>query len=152
MTNISALNIVTQSGLDEPLLRVFNDLFYVNRSVNLSLFTSSYGLNFPNKRFSVLPLYEAKYHKSAFFTWNLLSLDLLLEFPNTQNIVYYQNKEITWSQNKNIPYSAWAKIFDTNRVTVVTDDPMVNEIFTLTWKPPVFINEFNAEKLYETLQ
>lgn len=151
MKNISVLNITTQPGFDEQLLKVFNDLFYIDRSSNLSLFTSSYGVNVQNKRFSVLPIYEAKYHKSSFFVWNLLSLELVLQFPNVQKVVYYQNQDIPWSQNKNMPYAAWANIFDTNRVTVVTDDAMVNEIFSLTWKPPVFINDFTSEKLYEIL-
>jgi hypothetical protein len=151
MKNISALNIVTQVGFDEALIKLFNDLHYKDRSLNLSLFTSSYGINIQNKKFSVLPLYEAKYHKSSFFVWNLLSLELVLEFPNTQKIIYYQNQEIPWADNKNIPYLAWSNIFDNDKVTVITDDPIVNEIFTLTWKPPVFIDNLDSEKLYEIL-
>ena len=151
MKNISALNIVTQPGIDEEPLSLFNKICYINRSLNLSLFTSSYNMAIQNKTFSILPLYEAKYHKSSFFVWNLLSLELVLEFPNTEKIVYYQNQNIPWSENKTIPYIAWANLFDNNKVTVVTDDPVVNEIFTLTWKQPIFINDLDAEKLYEIL-
>jgi hypothetical protein len=151
MKNISALNIVTQVGIDEPIIKLFASLALIDKSLNLSLFTSAYNLNIQNKRFSVLPIYEAKYHKSCFFVWDLLSLELVLEFPNTQKIVYYQNQNIPWADNKNIPYFAWANIFDNDRVTVITDDPIVNEIFSLTWKSPVFINEMDSEKLYEIL-
>ena len=151
MKNISALSITVNPGLDENLLSIFDELYNIDKFINLNLFTTSYNINKQNKRFSVLPIYEAKYYSGTLLVWNLLSLELTLDFPNLTKIVYYQNNDIPWSTNKSIPYVAWARLFENPKVSMIVDNPTVHEIFKLTWKEPTLITDITPETLYEVL-
>jgi hypothetical protein len=150
--NISAISITINPGHDELMLKWLDSLSSINKSLNLSVFSSSYNVNQPLKKFTVLPLYEAKYHTGTAFVWDLLSLELILDFPNIHKIVYYQNNNLPWLQNRYIGYAAWAKIFDNDRVSIMVDNPTIQQIFKLTWKEPHLINEMTPEKLYEVLR
>ncbi len=150
--NISVISITLNPGQDEMMLKWLDSLSIMDKSLNLSVFTSFYNINQPQKRFTVLPLYEAKYHTGIAITWDLLSLELILDFPNISKIVYYQNNSFPWLQNRHISYAAWAKLFNNDRVSVLVDDPTIQQIFALTWKKPHLITEMTPEKLYEVLR
>ena len=101
-----------------------------------------------NKRFSVLPIYEAKYQYGNFFVWDILSLELCISFPNVNKIFYFQNNNIPWIKAFNINYQDWSQLFDNPKVDIITDDMTTKELFDLAWKQIRTI-DITSEALYE---
>lgn len=151
MKNIAALSITTLPGFDEQFIALLDSLYNLDAPVNVNLFTSAYNIHKTYKNFTILPLHEGKYHTGTFIVWNLLSLELALDFPNAQRIIYYQNNEIPWAKNKQVPYMAWARLFDNPHIDIIVNDPTTYDILRFTWKEPIFLEQINAETLYEIL-
>lgn len=147
---LSILNIHPQSEYDASMISWFNSLYSVDSSINLKLFCCSFDVINPQKKFTVLPLYEAKYEYGIFFIWDILSLELAINFPNLTKIYYFQNNNIPWTKIYNINYNDWAQLFDNPKVEILTSDSTIQEIFSLTWKKPKLLS-ITTEALYEIL-
>lgn len=148
---ISALSITTTSKYDELIISLINSLSNIDNSLDIKLFTTNHNILVQNKKYSILPIFEAKYSKNPIIVWDLLSLELVLEFPNLLSIIYIQDKNIPWLKNRSIPYSVWNNFFNNNKVKVVCSHPMIAEIFEMTWKKPILLNPITTESFYEIL-
>ena len=145
---LSALSIHPQSEYDGAMLSWFNSLYNIDPNINLKLFSSCCDILNINKRFSVLPIYEAKYQYGNFFVWDILSLELCISFPNVNKIFYFQNNNIPWIKAFNINYQYWSQLFDNPKVDIITDDMTTKELFDLAWKQIRTI-DITSEALYE---
>jgi hypothetical protein len=149
---ISALTIKAQSQEDYDIIKTINGLNSLDSSINTKLFTLSFDLLIPNKKLSILPIFEARYNYGSIITWDLLSLELVKNFPNVSNIIYIQGDSIPWL-NANIPYSNWSELFENNKIHVVTKNKEIKEIFSLTWNTRVYdFNYLNEKELYDFIQ
>jgi len=148
---ILALTISADTEHDQNILSIINEMTLTDPSVNIKLFTTQYDLSITTKAFCVLPIYEAKYSRGVMIVWDLLSLELVLDFPNLDGIVYLQDSNIPWEKNTSISYEKWAYLFDNPKVNIVTDNALVAEAFTLTWKRPILIENISPESLYANI-
>jgi len=148
---ILALSISAGTEQDLNIISMLNETIAADPAANLKLFTTKYDLLIPNKRFCVLPIYEAKYSHGTIVVWDLLSLELVLDFPNLDSIIYLQDSNLPWSNSHNIEYSVWSKFFDNPKIKIITDSPEVSEILSLTWKKPTLLENINPESLYANI-
>ena len=148
---ILALTISADTEHDHNILSIMNEMTLTDPSVNIKLFTTQYDLLMSTKAFCVLPIYEAKYSRGVMVVWDLLSLELVLDFPNLESIVYLQDSNIPWDQNTSIDYNKWAYLFDNPKVKIITDNNSVAEVFALTWKRPTLIENISPEVLYANI-
>jgi hypothetical protein len=148
---ILALTISANTDQDNNIMSMLNAMIGIDPALNLKLFTTKYDLLIPNKCFCVLPIYEAKYSYGTVVVWDLLSLELVLDFPNLESIVYLQDSTPPWAGNASVPYSNWSHFFDSPKVQVITDNPETAEIFALTWHRPNLLENINPESLYENI-
>lgn len=148
---ILALTIAADTDHDNNIVSILNEMIGTDPALNLKLFTTKYDLLIPTKTFCVLPIYEAKYSRGTMVVWDLLSLELVLDFPNLDSVVYLQDATIPWVGNTSVPYSNWANFFDNPKTKVITDNPDIAEIFALTWHRPTLLENINPESLYENL-
>lgn len=149
---LSALSISVNGGFDELVLDVFNNIINIDRTVDLSVFTSSFNLANLKKYFSVLPLYEAKYCKSSFLVWDLISLDLVSQLPCAQKIIYLHNTQLPWVENTSVEYVVWEKLFNNSKTQIITTNNNIAEIIRLTWGDCKLLENLNSESLYEVLR
>jgi hypothetical protein len=147
---LSAIAIHPQSEYDSSMISWFNSLNDIDRSINLKFFSSSFDIVNADKKFPILPIYEAKYEYGNFFVWDILSLELAINFPNINKIYYFQNKDIPWTKIYNINYEDWSQLFDNPKVEILTHDATIQEIFNLSWKP-IKLLDVTPEALYEII-
>lgn len=152
MTQISALCVHAHTEIDNNILSVFSSIGDIDKLADLKLFTVLYDLNITPKNFSVLPIYESKYSYNDILVWDLLSLELVIDFPNISRIFYIQDNNIPWYSNSTIPYSTWSKLFDNDKVTIITTNKTISDIFRLTYKECQLLNTISTEKLYEIIR
>jgi len=148
---LSALSIQPKTEYDAAMISWFNSLATIDSTINLKLFCSSFDILNSEKKFAVLPIYEAKYEYGNFFVWDILSLELAIDFPNINKIYYFQNNNLPWTKAFNISYNDWANLYDNEKVHIITNDTNVQEIFSLTWKH-IDTVEGTPESLYEVIQ
>jgi hypothetical protein len=152
MTQISALCIHAHTEIDNDILSVFSSISDIDKSANLKLFTVLYDLNISPKNFSVLPIYESKYSYNDILVWDLLSLELVIDFPNIKRVFYIQDNNIPWYMNNTVPYSTWSRLFGNDKVTIISTNKTISDIFNLTYKECKLLETISAEKLYEILR
>jgi hypothetical protein len=145
---LSALNIHPRSEYDSAMISWFNSLRDMDKNINLKLFCSSFDVLHSDKKFPILPIHEAKYQHGNFFVWDILSLELAIDFPNINKIYYFQNDNLPWTKAFNINYTDWANLYDNQKVDIITNNTNVKEIFELTWKK-INLVEVTTESLYE---
>jgi hypothetical protein len=148
---ISALSISLSSKYDELVMSLINSLSNMDSFLDIKLFTTSCDIVVPNKKYSILPIFEGKYSKNPMIVWDLLSLELALQFPNIPSIIYIQDKNIPWIKNREVPYSVWNNFFNNDKVKIVSSHPMVAEVFEMTWKKTILLTPIKTESFYEIL-
>ena len=149
--NIAIINTFIGNAYDQQILALLNDLSKTFKDVNADIYTTSMNLLIPDKKFSILPIYEAKYFNGKAIVWDLISLDLVYGFPNLSEIIYLHNNTIPWRDNKNVGYSAWEKLFVNDKLKMIISDKNVYDIFQLTWNTGIFIESINSKVLYENI-
>lgn len=149
MKTISALSIDCNMSHQQILMLI--NKWTIDKNYNTNLFTSKYDAIVPNQTFSVLPLYEAKYSKNTMIVWDMLSLQLCVDFPNINKIIYIQSDQIPWMTNPNNLYNIWSKVFDNPRVSVISMHKQIADIFRLTWNKGTFVESLDSEIIHEYL-
>lgn len=149
MKTISAISIECNSA-HTSLLMLINK-WTTEKGYNTNIFTSKNDAIVPDQKFAILPIYEAKYSDHVMICWDILSLQLCLDFPRIEKIIYLQNDQIPWMQQNNIEYKLWSNIFDDPRLAVVSTDEEIINIFRLTWNKGIFIESLDSEKFHELL-
>ncbi len=149
--NIAIINTFIDNNYDQQVLALLNDVLKTFKDVNADVYTTSMNLLIPDKRFSILPIYEAKYFNGKAIVWDLITLDLVYGFPNLSEIIYLHNNTIPWRDNKNVGYSVWEKLFLNDKLKMIISDKNIYDIFQLTWNTGIFIESINSKVLYDTI-
>lgn len=137
---------------DQTIIEHLYKLTKLEELINIKIFSTNNKILL-NNSYPILPLYEAKYTKDIIIVWDLLSLELVLDFPNTQHIIYLQLDELPWISHEYILYENWEKFFDNAKISIVTDNQDTNQIISSTWSKPIyFIDKFNLKEFYEILR
>lgn len=150
--NIAIINSIITSPYDQKMLDLINSLISQNKDINANVYTTSINISIPNKKFGILPIYEAKYFKGTAVVWDLISLDLIRGFPNLSDVIYIHNNTIPWRENSNITYKTWENLFVRDKLKIIISDQNIYEIFKLTWKTGIFLESIDNRTIYETIQ
>jgi hypothetical protein len=153
--NIGSVLVETKSENDFNILHLLNSIA-VRKDVNFSLFTADFSMpmNQP-KFFTVLPLHESKFYFGTLIVWDMVTLDMVTTpraYPNVDKIIFYQNGQVPWMNNRNMPYGLWNKLYNNSKVQMFTDHLGVKEILANTWNTKCsFLHQITPEALYEIL-
>lgn len=136
---------------DKIIIEHLYKLNYLDDLININIFSSNNTISL-NTNCSILPLYEAKYIYDHIFTWDLLSLELVKDFPNPYSIWYLQLDELPWINHGYMPYQDWEKLFDNPKINIITNNEDTKKIIDSTWNnKAIFIDQLNLKVLYELL-
>ena len=125
--NIGCFVLEINNDQHKQLMQLMNAVAFQN-DINFSVFTLDYNVILGSQKyFTVLPIYEAKYYFGKMFVFDLASLDLIVRFPNIEEILYYQNDQYPWVLNPNVPKAVWDKLFSNNKIKVLTDKLSVKQ-------------------------
>lgn len=116
---------------DRNIILIMNEISQ-KTDIIFALYTNTYELTKINKRFSILPTYMAKYSQNTTLCWDMMSIDMAINFPTPKKIVYLL-QNIPWINNTDVHYSAWNRIFEHNRLNLITTSKEHKEILELTW-------------------
>jgi hypothetical protein len=151
MNNISLIKPAIYTDIDKTIINGFVDLSTESKDINLSLFTTSLDANIPNKNFPVLPLYESKYEYGTAIVWDIITLDLVKNFPNYNKILFFLTHEVPWFDNRHINVSVWTELFINDRIEIYILSPTMCELFNLTFGKGSYLSNLNKETLNEIL-
>jgi hypothetical protein len=129
---------------DKNIILIMNEISQ-KTDIIFSLYTNTYELTKINKRFAILPTHMAKYSKNTTLCWDMMSIDMVINFPGPRKIVYLL-QDMPWTKNTNIKYSAWNRIFEHNRLNLISTSKEHKEILELTWLKKSVMTE-NTEEL-----
>jgi hypothetical protein len=149
--NIAIINTFIGNSYDQKIIMLLNDLLQNYKDVNGNIYTTSMNILIPDKKFGILPIYEAKYFYGKAIVWDLITLDLALGFPNLSEVIYIHNNTIPWRDNTNISYKAWEKLFTNPKLKILISEKNIYDIFKLTWNTGDFIESINTKVIYETI-
>lgn len=125
--NIGCFVLEINNDQHKQLMQLMNVIAFQN-DINFSVFTLDYSIILNSQKyFTILPIYEAKYYFGKMFVLDLASLDLVVRFPNLEQIIYYQNEQYPWILNPNIPSTVWDKLFSHKKIKIITDKPSVKQ-------------------------
>lgn len=151
MKNLAIINTIISNSYDNTCLNVLNSMLHQHNDINASVFTTAFNINMPTKKFNILPIYEARYCGGICIVWDLISLELVLGFPNLQKIVYLHDNTIPWRKGQNISYAIWDKLFLNDKTQILISDSQIAEIFKLTFGIGKSISSLDPEVIYEEL-
>lgn len=97
-----------------------------------AVYTNRYNIKHLNKNFAILPTYMAKYTNEPMLCWDIISVNLVSNFPGPQKIIYLL-EGIIWEKSNTTSYKTWSKIFDNPRINILTINKEHQEILKLTW-------------------
>lgn len=120
--------------------------------INIRLFASNNNILLDNNLYTILPIQESKYIYDSVFVWDLLSLELVLDFPNLNQIYYLQLDPAPWIDHYYMPYKTWKNIFDNPKVTVITNNEDTQKIISSTWNNKTkYLEGLNLKVIYEEI-
>lgn len=149
--NIAIINTAVASSYDQNIVSLINNVLEAHKDINGDIYTTTMNVPVPNKRFGILPIYEAKYFKGKAIVWDFITLDLVYGFPNISEIIYIHNNTIPWRENSNISYRVWSKLFLNKKLKFIISDNNIYEIFKLTWNIGTLVDKINEKVVYETI-
>jgi hypothetical protein len=133
----------------EDQINNFYTKYNDNKELNLVMFNSFNGSS--NHNIPVLHLNQAKYFFGKLFVFDIISLFMASHFPNLNNIYYYTNNT-PWTEDMNIGYMFWDKIFNNNKLELITDNNTYH-IYKNLWKKPLLATErFDHETIQQAIQ
>ncbi len=93
------------------------------------------------KNLPILPLYHFKYKTDNVFCWDLMSLELLINFSKHNKILFFMH-HIPWLTMPNNQYSLWQNILLDTRVSFVSNQQNICDALNLCFcvKPKLFNN------------
>lgn len=139
---------------EKEILTLFNSLLAYNPDINGSLFTSNYqNVIHQLKKFSVFPTYDAKYYYGDMLVWDVISLDMVRQFPNLNKIFYFQGPALPWMGNTHIEYKMWEKLFCNPKITIITNNKDIKDVYDHVWSSECkLLQQINWESLYEAIR
>lgn len=144
---IASISIELKSENDKNIVELMN-LVALNNDINLKMFTTNCEIPTKTpKRFSILPIYEAKYYYGSAFVWDLMTLELVVDFPNIDKIFFYQNQNLPWRTFRQNQYSFWEKFYNNDRIEIFTTEKDIYEVLGLIWKSPKLIQEISPQSI-----
>lgn len=149
--NIAIINTSVTTTYDQNIISLINNLLDKYRDVNANIYTTTMNLSITNKKFGILPIYEAKYFKGKAIIWDFVTLDLVYGFPNISEIIYIHNNTIPWRDNPNIGYGVWSKLFLNSRLKILISENNIYNIFKLTWNIGTLTDQINEKVIYEAI-
>lgn len=149
--NIAIINTSIGTSYDQQIITLMNETVHSYKNINAAVYTTSMNIAIPQKKFSVLPLYEAKYFNGKAIVWDIISLDLVYGFPNISEILYIHNNTIPWRENSHIAYKVWEKLFTNSKTKILITDKNIYEIFRLTWNTGIFQETIDSRIIYESI-
>lgn len=149
--NIAIINTAVTTSYDQNIISLINNILKTYKDINADIYTTTMNFAVADKKFGVLPIYEAKYFKGKAIVWDFITLDLVYGFPNISEIIYIHNNTIPWRDNPNIAYKVWSKLFLNNRLKLLVSDNNIYEIFRLTWNTGTLTEKINEKAIYEAI-
>lgn len=116
---------------DKSIISSISNISKGNEIV-FALYTNRYNIKHLNKNFAVLPTYMAKYANEPMLCWDIISVNLVSNFPGPQKIIYLL-EDIIWEKSTTTSYTTWSKIFDNPKINILTTNKDHQEILKLTW-------------------
>jgi hypothetical protein len=150
--NIAIINTAIQNSYDQQVLNLVNEILCVNKNIDANLYTTTINVGINNKKFGILPIYEAKYFYGKAIVWDPITLDLVYGFPNLSEIIYIHNNTIPWRENPNMSYKVWDRLFINKKLNLLISDKNIYEIFRLTWNTGTLIESIDSRTIYEAIQ
>lgn len=148
------LNLI-KNYLVEDDLTIIDHLYKIlilDTSVNIKIFSTNSHIPLKSTHYTILPIYEAKYTYGIALVWDMMSLELVLEFPNLEKILYFQLDDLPWIGHGYMPYKSWDLLFNNKKITIITDDSIKQDMLRSTWNDKVInIDKLNLKELYEIL-
>jgi hypothetical protein len=98
----------------------------------------------------LMPVSYAKYFRGDLFVFDLSSLLVTINFPSATNVYFYATNTPWVNSYSN--YMAWSKIFNNNRLKVISSNQYLHDIYTITWNNSLGIMEkFSYEQINQYL-
>lgn len=116
---------------DADFVKTINEI--AKKDSICTLYTNMYEINKLNKNFSIVATQYAKYSKGIMFCWDILSVDLALQFPGPSTILFYMS-ELYWMENPNNHYKMWSKVFNSKKVNILVNNQDYQDILKLSWQ------------------
>lgn len=150
--NVGCFVLEINNDQYKQLMQLVNHIA-VQSDINFSVFTLDYGVVLNSQKyFTILPIYEAKYYFGKMFVFDLASLDLVVRFPNIEQIIYYQNDAYPWVLNPNVPQAVWDKLFGDKRIKIITDKLSVKQEMDKRFSIDCsLLQTINPEALYNVI-
>lgn len=149
--NIAIINTSIANDYDQSIISIINNMLGLYEDINADVYTTTINFSVDNKKFGILPIYEAKYFKGKAVIWDLLTLDLVHGFPNISEIIYIHNNTVPWRDNTSISYKMWSKLFLNSRLKILISDKNIHEIFKLTWNIGTMVESIEEKVIYEAI-
>ena len=151
MNNVSLIKPSVHTDIDKRIISAFADLSTVSKNMNLAIFTTSFDANIQNKNFPILPIYESKYEYGTAVVWDILTLDLIKNFPNYSKVLFFLPEEVPWLSNRHINVQIWKQLFMNDRTDIYICSIAMYELFKLTFGKGNYLSILEKETLNEIL-
>ena len=87
----------------------------------------------------IMHISQCKFFNGSVMTFDTIGLLLASSCYKLKNIYYYA-KDIPWSLDGSVDFSFWSKLFEDDRIKVISQNKEIAHIFTKIWKKPLVIS------------
>lgn len=146
---------IIKTYLNESDDKIISHLFKLqtfDSLMNMRIFSTNNNILLDSKNYTILPIHEAKYIYDTIFVWDLLSLELAIEFPNKTHIYYLMIEQPPWIEHPYTSYLGWHNIFDNNKITIITDSEESHRLISCTWNDKTkYVEQLNLKVIYNEI-
>ena len=90
-----------------------------------------------------LPIFhinQLKFFKCDVVVFDIISLVIAVSCYKIRNIYYY-SYNIPWTIDNTTNYEFWAKLFDNDKVKIITQNKDIYDTYNKVWKRPIAISQ-----------
>lgn len=110
---------------------------------------NSYSEAINTKNVPILHLNQSKFFFGNMIVFDLISLELIKNFPNIKNKTLFAI-DIPWLSNTAVPYNKWADLLNDPNLSIIAANRYVADAYELFWKKPITISEnFSYEQVQD---
>lgn len=143
------LPILEANNFTNDICNTVHNLIHINQQKQVIIFNNDCTM-LDLYRIPLMPVSYAKYFTGDLFVFDLSSLLISINFPSATNIYFYATNTPWVSSYSN--YMAWSKIFNHNRLKVISNNQYIHDIYTMTWNNSMgTMEKFSYEQINKYL-